>query len=103
MLLKNSIGGNAKTCIILCVTPGFKDFNTTMKTINFGCEAKKVVSVVQKNVKKANEEDMKIMLDRMNHKISKLSNLSLKDNVVNVNPKIKEIEKDKDKLISMSQ
>lgn len=51
-LLKNSIGGNARTTIILCVNPLFRTLAETISTLRFGQRAKKIVNTVSKNAMK---------------------------------------------------
>lgn len=41
-LLKNSIGGNSSTMIVLCVNPFFKNLELTINTFNFGNFAMKI-------------------------------------------------------------
>lgn len=41
-ILKNSIGGNAMTAIILCINPMLHFLDTTMNTLKFGSTAKNI-------------------------------------------------------------
>ena len=56
-ILKNSIGGNARTVIILCVNPLFKTLSETISTLRFGQRAKKIVNKVGKNEALAGDID----------------------------------------------
>lgn len=48
-ILKNSIGGNAQTFIVLCVNPLSRTLTETISTLKFGQRAKKIVNSVSKN------------------------------------------------------
>jgi hypothetical protein len=48
-ILKNSIGGNAKTVILLCLHPSFCNIEQTLGTLRFGNLAKSIVNTVCKN------------------------------------------------------
>lgn len=56
-ILKNSIGGNARTTIILCVNPLFRTLAETLSTLRFGQRAKKIVNTVTKNESKDGDVD----------------------------------------------
>uniref|UniRef100_A0A8U8C3A9 Uncharacterized protein n=1 Tax=Geospiza parvula TaxID=87175 RepID=A0A8U8C3A9_GEOPR len=49
-LLRDSLGGNAKTCIIANVHPGSKCFGETLSTLNFAQRAKLIKNKVRKSV-----------------------------------------------------
>ena len=56
-LLKNAIGGNAKTAVLLCVSGGHLCSAQSLGTLKFGCLAKAVVNEVKANVVSPNEND----------------------------------------------
>ena len=61
-MLKSSLGGNAKTCIILCVSPSKSQFEHSIQTFKFGIAAKKIENRVIINAVKANSEETLKML-----------------------------------------
>ena len=46
-ILKNSIGGNALTAIILCISPLFNQLEQTISTLKFGTIAKNIQNMVK--------------------------------------------------------
>ncbi len=50
-LLKESLGGNAKTLFIACVTPAFKFVEETINTLKYAQRAKSIQKAVYENVK----------------------------------------------------
>lgn len=64
-ILKNSIGGNALTAIILCINPLFSSLEQTLSTLKFGSVAQNIENIVSKNeiveglrAQDTNERDM---------------------------------------------
>ena len=49
-LLSNSIGGNSKTLLLLCITPASSQFDQSLSTLRFGQSAKTVQNSVSKNL-----------------------------------------------------
>ncbi len=45
-ILKSSLGGNNKTCIILCISPAKSQFEHSMLTLKFGMNARKIENKV---------------------------------------------------------
>ena len=50
-LLRSSLGGNSKTCIICTATPGYSQVEMTLSTLRFGVTAKIITNQVAANVK----------------------------------------------------
>ena len=50
-LLKDSLGGNTKTVMIACVSPGIDSADGTINTLKYAQRAKRINKVVIKNVK----------------------------------------------------
>uniref|UniRef100_A0A8D0H0F5 Kinesin family member 15 n=1 Tax=Sphenodon punctatus TaxID=8508 RepID=A0A8D0H0F5_SPHPU len=82
-LLRDSLGGNAKTCIIANVHPGSRCFGETLSTLNFAQRAKLIknkaivnedtqgnVSQLQAEVKKLKEQLAQLALGQVPHDIS---------------------------------
>jgi centromeric protein E len=49
-LLSAALGGNAKTCVIACVSPASGNIMETLSTLRFASRAKRIVNIVHKNV-----------------------------------------------------
>lgn len=49
-MLKNSIGGNAHTLIILCLNPAPKNLEQSVGTLRFGALARTIENIVERNV-----------------------------------------------------
>lgn len=74
-ILKNSIGGNARTIIILCVNPLFRTLAETISTLRFGQRAKKIVNSVTKNKASTGDVDaLKNMVADYEKKIQEMEN-----------------------------
>lgn len=48
-LLSTALGGNAKTCMISCISPAASNLMESLSTLRFASRAKKIVNVVHKN------------------------------------------------------
>lgn len=57
-ILKSSIGGNAKTAIILCINPAFMNLEQTLGTLKFGNLASRIENVVKKNTVTGDDQDL---------------------------------------------
>ncbi len=69
-MLKDSIGGNSKTCIIACCSPAEACYDETLSTLKFVRFAKLV-----KNVAQINSEDSAGDVEAMRRKIARLEHL----------------------------
>lgn len=49
-LLSSALGGNAKTCMIACISPAQSNVHESLSTLRFASRAKSVVNHVRKNV-----------------------------------------------------
>jgi len=71
-VLQESLGGNAKTCLIITCSPSIYNEAETLSTLRFGLRAKKI-----KNKPKINKEttvaELKIEIDKMDKIINKLN------------------------------
>ncbi|EGR34845.1 kinesin family protein, putative [Ichthyophthirius multifiliis] len=59
-LLKESLGGNAKTLIIACITPAFKYIEETINTLKYAQRAKNIKKEVYENIKQIYEENIQV-------------------------------------------
>ena len=85
-ILKNSIGGNARTTIILCVNPLFKTLAETLSTLRFGQRAKKIVNTVSKNESKEGDvEALKNLVADYEKKIREMENAMKNNNIESLN------------------
>lgn len=48
-LLASALGGNAKTCMITCISPAAGNILESLSTLRFASRAKRIVNIVQKN------------------------------------------------------
>ena len=48
-LLSSALGGNAKTCMITCISPASGNVSESISTLKFASRAKRIVNEVQKN------------------------------------------------------
>jgi len=80
-ILKNSLGGNSRTAVILCIAPCASQYEQTLGTLRFGTNAKKIMNNVTTNTfKNKNYGELKQLLQAYEDKI-----------------KILELQKEKDK------
>lgn len=79
-LLKNSLGGNARTAIILCVSPTQSQIEQSLSTLRFGINAKKIENNVKLNIyEEKNYDNLKKILGDYEIKIRQLEIEKLKD------------------------
>ena len=89
-LLKDSIGGNFKTTLIVTCSPHCFNFEETVSSLNFAKRAKKIKNKVKVNIKRNPEEleniilglqgKLKIANELLNNRVSKeIKNDSSKD------------------------
>lgn len=103
-ILKNSIGGNAKTVIILCLHPSLLNLEQTLGTLRFGNLAKSIVNTVTKNSlvqPHENQEAVALAVKAYQEKIMLLEE-SLKNGMTNTEQyqkKIEELEEQKRLLL----
>jgi len=103
-ILKNSIGGNAKTVIILCLHPSLFNLEQTLGTLRFGNLAKSIVNTVTKNSlvqPHENQEAIALAVKAYQEKIMLLEE-SLKNGFSNTEQyqkKIEELEEQKRLLL----
>ncbi len=71
-LLKDSLGGNFKTTLIVTCSPHSFNVEETISTLNFAKRAKNVQNKVKANIKKSPEEFEKI-IERLEEKIKELT------------------------------
>jgi hypothetical protein len=48
-LLATALGGNAKTCVITCISPASGNLGESLNTLRFASRAKRIINHVQKN------------------------------------------------------
>ncbi len=56
-MLKESLGGNAKTLFIACITPAFKFIEETINTLKYAQRAKTIKKEVYENIKEIYHND----------------------------------------------
>ena len=75
-ILKNSIGGNAKTAIMICINPALSNLEQSLSSLNFGNLAAKIQNKVKKNqiVKPENDPALQNLLREYKNKIEVMEN-----------------------------
>lgn len=72
-LLKESLGGNAKTILIACVTPAFRFVEESINTLKYAQRAKSIKKEVYENIKKIfNKMNIKEEVEEVTHEIESL-------------------------------
>ena len=71
-MLKDSLGGNAKTCIIATISPFEKDFEETISTLRFAKNAKKVKNNVKINEEIKKNVNMKVEIEDLENIFDKI-------------------------------
>ncbi|KAL4454190.1 hypothetical protein ABPG74_012147 [Tetrahymena malaccensis] len=74
-LLKESLGGNAKTLFIACVTPAFKFVEETINTLKYAQRAKSIQKDVYENVKQIYNQIQNETVKEMHNEIENLKEL----------------------------
>ena len=62
-LLQESLGGNSKTVLIVCVSPTLVNLSETLSTLRFGVRAKRIKNRVHVNTRRTPEE-MQVLLQK---------------------------------------
>lgn len=57
-LLKDSLGGNAKTVMIACVTSSFVYYEETINTLKYASQARKIKNPAKRNIKEQDEKSI---------------------------------------------
>ena len=103
-VLQESLGGNAKTCLIITCSPSQYNESETLSTLRFGTRAKKI-----KNKPKINKEEtvqeLKLQIEKL-EKIIVLSNARIKqlnEFIENNNLEVPEFEGEEGDLILVEQ
>lgn len=71
LLLSDSLGGNSKTCLILCVSPDHRHLPESVSTLRFGERAKKIRNKAHIN-EEYSVEELKLMLAEAKKEIQML-------------------------------
>ncbi len=92
-LLQNSLGGNAKTALVLCCSPSEDHYYQTLSTLGFGERAKKIkidahVNEIQMEHKTSGEEDLKALLNA-----SRAAETYLQNEIKELQQKVNESQK----------
>jgi hypothetical protein len=63
-ILRSSLGGNARTCILCTVTPTSSQFEQTLSTLRFGSNARSITNKVKANVKRESSAQILIAYEQ---------------------------------------
>ena len=73
-ILKSSLCGNTRTCVILCLSPARSQLEYSLQTLKFGLSVSKIETKAEKNFFNVNsEETLKLLIDEYKAKISLLN------------------------------
>ncbi|KAJ3247995.1 Kinesin-like protein kif27 [Chytriomyces hyalinus] len=98
-LLQNSLGGNAKTLMLACVSPCDEDYEETINTLKYADRARKI-----QNKPVINTIDFQaVKLASMQEKIDFLESQLQKQNGVNAPQKFEELAQRDGKVLSLAQ
>lgn len=74
-MLKSSLGGNSKTCVILCISPAKSQFEHSLATLKFGLNVSKIENKANKNIEKTNsEETLRLLIQEYQNRLVSLEN-----------------------------
>lgn len=90
-LLKNSIGGNAKTLVILCLHSGLSNLEQSISTLRFGSLARTVENAVEKNRTQHDNESLSKLIEGFEVKIAEME-AKLRSGIVDGSPLLKKIQ-----------
>lgn len=70
-LLKESLGGNAKTLMMACVTPSYSHYEETLNTLKYAARARKIQNPAKRNVKDGKKSLAKVkkLISELKHEI----------------------------------
>lgn len=72
-ILKASLGGNTKTCVILCLSPTMTQFEHSLQTLKFGRSVSKIENRIERNVHKTtSEETLKLLIQEYQSRLELL-------------------------------
>ena len=72
-ILRSSLGGNSRTCIVVCVTPSRSQWEQTLSSLRFGQNAMKIENKVHANIiANNNDEAVRILIADYERKIKSL-------------------------------
>ena len=63
-ILRSSLGGNARTCILCTVTPTASQFEQTLSTLRFGSNARSITNKVKANIKRESSAQILIAYEQ---------------------------------------
>ena len=76
-MFQQSLGGNARTTVIICASPAAYNESETMSTLRFGIRAKTIKNVVSANVE-VSAAEWRNRFNKMNTHMTKVKQLVLK-------------------------
>ena len=86
-ILKNSLGGNFKTTLIVTCSPHLYNIDETVSTLQFAQRAKKIKNIVKANINKSPEELEKIIED-LQLKLLHMTNMYKRERDKNKNKEV---------------
>lgn len=62
-LLKNSLCGNSRTCIVICITPSPQQIDQSLSSLRFGQNAMQVENKIKRNlIANTQDEALKLLM-----------------------------------------
>ena len=72
-ILKSSLGGNSKTCVVLCISPTKVQFEHSLQTLKFGLNVGKVECKTTYNItKNTTEETLRLLINEYQSRVNLL-------------------------------
>lgn len=66
-LLKESLGGNAKTVMIACISPDKKHYEETLNTLKYSSLAANIKNKSKRNCKEVRESELRLLESSQQH------------------------------------
>ena len=70
--MRSSLGGNSRTCVVLCINPCESQFDQTLSTLRFGQNANKIRNKVEPKIREDNSDGLKSLLIEYEGKIEQM-------------------------------
>lgn len=95
-ILKNSLGGNSKTAIILCINSSLYNLEQTISTLKFGNLASCIQNNITKNLIETPEENIQMMMREYELKLRDLEKIKQGQMKEEFADQIRELERQKE-------
>eukprot|EP00736_Rhodelphis_marinus_P012167 Rmarinus@m.14411 len=69
-ILQDSLGGNTKTTIVICISSAFYNYEETISTLKFGSRAKSIETKVKTNISEKTPEELKSIISNLKRELA---------------------------------